>query len=198
MATDHYPEAERTGRDKEVSIERRKRAVSFFGHWEYGKHTLARWRWPCENRTYITMLRHPLERALSQFWYAVKYNPESGIIPKGKGIMWYSWGRGDLMTQCIGGGYPPDIDKALANLHKFDCVGIVAEFDRSIQLYAKELGWDVGELENQNVSAIKPKDAKKRLTEKEITKVLEYNSKDVMLYKEAVKLFHKQCERAEI
>ena len=187
---DQYPDLHRTPRNKKIDSATKERVECIFGHFYYGDESKPPYG-IAQEKTYITMLRHPLDRVISQFYYATKYKR----IPKGKDILWYSKGRGNLMTQCLSGGDPYDAAQAIRNLRKFDYVGITEEMYRSIMLFAKALGWKVGNRVDDNVSEARPKD-NSWLTTSQRKTLLAWNSKDVKLYCEAYTLFLQQCGRA--
>jgi hypothetical protein len=186
---EQYPDLRRTLRNKKIDNTTKERVECMFGHFYYGDESKPPYGL-AQEKTYITMLRHPLDRVISQFYYAKKYNHT-----KGKDILRYSRGRGNLMTQCLSGGDPYDAAQAIRNLRKFDYVGITESMYLSIMLFAKALHWKVGNIVDDNVSVIRPKD-NSWLTASQIKTLLAWNSKDVKLYEEATKLFNEQCKRA--
>ena len=189
---DQYPGLHRTTRNTKIADTTKQRVECLFGHFYYGDESKPPYGL-AQEKTYITMLRHPLDRVISQFFYAKKYNR----IPEGKGILWYARGRGNLMTQCLSGGDPYDAAQAIQNLRKFDYVGITESMYLSIMLFAKALGWKVGNIVDDNVSEDRPKD-NGWLTDSQVNMLLAWNSKDVKLYEEAAKLFVQQCGKAGI
>ena len=116
----------------------------YTGHQYLGLHAaLAE---PC---LYFTILRDPVERALSEYFYAFSYPhhaQRTEILSGALGPMEFltrRHGGGNAQAQQIGGRTRrPLLEAALANLHHaIAAVGVAEDFERSLLLIARRLGW---------------------------------------------------------
>ncbi|MFA5114046.1 MAG: sulfotransferase family 2 domain-containing protein [Candidatus Margulisiibacteriota bacterium] len=172
-------------------------AIMFLnGHFNYGLHQ--RFSRPC---TYYTMLREPVNRVLSLYYYLRKRNPLFGDI--------------NLETFCqqkyhfnqqikhIAGIDPKKIigkeDLELAKdrlLNDYLCYGLTEEFDLSLLLLQKRL-----KLEHVNYVKLNATNARPKLNEisDEIIKTIRRNnSYDIELYEYAKERFYDQADCREI
>jgi hypothetical protein len=115
------------------------------GHQFLGIHQAL--RVPC---TYFTLLRDPIERVLSEYFYAFTY-PHHRLreeITSGRlSPMEFLAGPRHAQptaqaSQLAGRTTRPAAEAAIANIrHAIAAVGIAEEFDRSLLLFARRLGW---------------------------------------------------------
>lgn len=131
------------------------------GHQFLGLHQAL--REPC---LYVTLLRDPVERALSEYFYAFTYphHAQRDAITSGalSPIDYLTaQGRGDAQARQIAGRTTrPVLEAALANLHSTVLVaGIAEEFDRSLLLMARRLGWAPPLYIARNVTRLSPDQA---------------------------------------
>lgn len=167
-----------------IDADLRKHIRVLTGHFILGAEQP--WLDPTVDKTYITMLREPFDRVMSAFYYARRHELVDGywnersfkefIINKG---------TGNIMTECLSGD-PDNIELALANLRKFDHVGIVEEFNRSVETLATALDWNVESLPKENATPDRPK--VEDLSEEEVATLIAKNQNDIRLYQEAVQL----------
>ncbi|MDO9499955.1 MAG: sulfotransferase family 2 domain-containing protein [Falsiroseomonas sp.] len=116
----------------------------YTGHQYLGLH--AALGEPC---LYFTLLRDPVERALSEYFYAFSYPhhaQRAEILSGALGPMEFLTRRhagGNAQAQQIGGRTQrPLLEAALANLqHAIAAVGVAEDFERSLLLIARRLGW---------------------------------------------------------
>lgn len=163
------------------------------GHMPYGLHEFI----PGES-TYITFLRDPIERVISQYYY-VKKNPnhehyakvhkgnmslaefvESGVITgMNNGQCRFLTGSVKRLPYNKTDGI---YEEAKANLDKnFSWVGITERFDDSILTLQNTLGWShLPVYIKQNVSKIRKKT--EQFSESEISVVKAFNEADISLY----------------
>ena len=115
------------------------------GHQFLGLHEAL--REPC---LYFTLLRDPVERVLSEYFYAFTYPHHAhrdAILSGQLGPIDFLTGpqhrRGDAQAQLLAGRTGrPLLEAALANLADTIAVaGVAEEFDRSLLLIARRLGW---------------------------------------------------------
>ncbi|WP_439550671.1 hypothetical protein [Falsiroseomonas sp.] len=131
------------------------------GHQFLGLHQAL--REPCH---YFTLLRDPVERALSEYFYAFTYPHHaqrdaivSGALSPLDYLM--AEGRGDAQARQIAGRTTrPVLEAALANLDSTVLVaGIAEDFDRSLLLMARRLGWAPPLYVARNVTRLAPDQA---------------------------------------
>ena len=141
------------------------------GHWPFGLHEL----WEGHEATYITLLREPSARLVSEYRYVLR-NPK--VTPHrhlkdgklsirdalAKGIL-----RSNEQTRWL---LSPDYVRSNTPLHLSDgerafeqflstggLFGLVEKFDQSLLLFGQNLGWKHLEYARQNVSPAGPSDA---------------------------------------
>ncbi|WP_439598345.1 sulfotransferase family 2 domain-containing protein [Falsiroseomonas sp.] len=134
----------------------------FTGHQYLGLHEAL--REPC---LYFTLLRDPVERALSEYFYAFSYPHHAQreeILSGALGPMDFLTSRhrrgDDQARQIAGRSQRPLLEAALANLHHaVAAVGIAEDFDRSLLLIARRLGWAPPVHVARNVTRLAPEQA---------------------------------------
>ena len=135
----------------------------FTGHQFLGLHEAL--REPC---LYFTLLRDPVERVLSEYFYAFTYphHAQREAIVSGRlgpidFLTGPLHGRGDAQAQLLAGRTRrPVLDAALANLADSIAVaGVAEEFDRSLLLIARRLGWAPPLYVARNVTRLTPAQA---------------------------------------
>jgi hypothetical protein len=179
-----YPEITKTESNQEV--EAKKKILCLYGHFYFGAES--KWLVPefgyGVGRTYITMLRQPFDRVLSAFAYAKRFRGywrkrtlKDFIVRKG---------GSNRMTQCLSGGDPNDIDRAMNNLEMFDHVGLVEKFDDSMRLF----GLPTKTAMNVSSNRLEIKD----LTAEELRLLTLHNRNDLRLYEEATYLFYEELK----
>jgi hypothetical protein len=179
----------------------RNNVVVFKGHFEYGEEN--QFLKPEIPRTYITMLREPVDRVVSTFYY-VRRVKKMRLHKEFNKITFLDFLQNDedfhhyfrhtnMMTRLLSGGDPDDLNSALKNLEEFDYVGLVEEFNKSLEMFSKALGWKVPEYKNKNVTKNRP--TVEDLTDKELKIINEKNRNDRVLYLKAKELFWEQYNR---
>ncbi|WP_368298715.1 sulfotransferase family 2 domain-containing protein [Cytobacillus firmus] len=157
------------------------------GHHPFGLHEYT--NRPC---AYITMLRDPIERVISMYYYNLR--KENHPLHKkvkqltfeefinDKGLSRRTINR---QTQKIVGSLNPredDLQKAKNILSKhYKVVGITEMFDESIFLMKKELGWQDISYERKNYTADRP--TREQFSNEIIERIKELNHIDMQLYK---------------
>jgi hypothetical protein len=167
--------------------------LAFKGHFCYGQEERMLLDEEEIERYYITLLRDPVERTLSGFHHHfVRYDTFKKWGAEGPPSMVdFLTGRylinSNLMCYMLSGSQD-NLDLALENLHKFDLVGITEEFTAFAEILNKEMGWPDGyDIVNQNTQDKRMR--REELTEEELELMLEQNANDMVLYKEAKKMF---------
>ena len=181
----------------------RRRIKFLTGHFYYGLHRYL----PGKQPKYITMLREPIDRILSLYYYARKtpghylHQAIAGegltletIMQSGAYPEFY-----DLQTIFISGiedrglnGHGSDVlEAAKENLREnFAAFGLTERFDESLVLIKRALGWRIRDLvyrEKLNVTSSRP--LRPKISEETADVIRERNQLDVELYKYAQALF---------
>ncbi|MDM5225449.1 sulfotransferase family 2 domain-containing protein [Cytobacillus sp. NJ13] len=168
------------------------------GHHPFGLHKYT--NRPC---AYITMLRDPVERVISMYFYNLR--KENHPLHKkvkqltfeefinDKGLFRRTVNR---QTQKIIGSLIPkesDLQKAKNILNKhYKVVGITEMFDESIYLMKKELGWQNISYERKNYTADRP--TREHFSNDVIERIKELNHLDMQLYTWAKRNFIERLE----
>jgi hypothetical protein len=168
-----------------------KNVLVFKGHFSYGQENQLLLPEGAIPRTYVTILRNPIDRVLSGYHFHfirfktfTKYEGEMISLTdflKGNYLI-----NSNLMTYMLG-GHQTNIDRAIENLHRFDIVGLAEEFDVFLKRLDKTLGWPTPyEYERCNVQPdrVKAED----LDDEQMDIITKYNAFDFRLYEEAVRM----------
>lgn len=176
------------GKIQEFQEKMEERDFKFvFGHLSFGLHLHT--SKPC---TYITMLREPIDRVISMYYYVLNKedHPLHDIV---KGLSFGEFldhpdlknhtnnmqtkkalGTNSLITM--------DLEQAKLNLlNHFSVIGITEMFDDSIKLMKEKLNWN-------DISYVRKNQTKSRLSKDQIdqsiiNKIIENNELDIQLYK---------------
>jgi len=194
---------------KALPAEARARVRLLRGHIGYGLHSYLQ-----PPVTYITMLRHPVERVLSHYYY-VRGDVERGTARPQDHVTFADVARMSLVdyvrhahsadirngqTKLIAGGMTgwdaarDDIDEtvltaALRTLeHDVHVIGLTERFDESVLLLRHALGWSMPFYVRANVTAKRPK--RSELPAETIRAIEDANSLDMTLYEHAQRLFN--------
>ena len=179
---------------------RRRRLRVVRGHLFYGIHEFLP-----QGATYITMLREPVARVLSAYYFILR----RPLHPLHRKLKRERLGvedclrlfphRHNLQCRLIAGvkdtatGDERLLDIAKENLTKsFSVVGICERFEESLILMAKTFGWEVPFYENQKVSK------RRSMVEPKLADLIrEYNRLDDELYEFGKKLFEQNLRKKE-
>jgi hypothetical protein len=159
----------------------------------------------CLEATYITMLRHPVDRIISHYRY-VKREPAHYLhdrVVRGR-MSLEAYAASDLSSELDNGQVrllcgSPDHDSvsghapvsastlaaALRNLERFEGVGITERFDESLLLFSRKLAWSEPCYESRN-EATEPAPP---IPETARHSIAERNSLDMALYEHALHAF---------
>ncbi|QIZ72498.1 sulfotransferase family 2 domain-containing protein [Oxynema aestuarii] len=183
------------------------------GHMEFGWHEFIP-----QEFTYITMLRDPVERVISLYYYILK-NPRHylyNIVTENRmslrdllssrisaqlsnGQTRILSGREELVQKplAVFEECPAEwLDSAKQNLDKyFVTFGLTEKFDESLILFKQILGWKIPFYTSKNVN--KHRLFKSEFSVQDIILIEEYNRLDIELYKYAKKLFEEQIYRQQ-
>jgi Galactose-3-O-sulfotransferase len=186
---------------KQLPERRRRHLRVVRGHLFYGIH-----KFLPQGATYITMLRDPVPRLLSTYYFILR----RPLHPMHRKLQKERVGVEDFIRltphrqnlQCrfiagIGNGEVCDervLDIAKENLARsFSVIGLCERFEESLMLMAKRFGWEVPFYKNRKVSKSHP------MVEPELVDFIrEHNRLDVELYEFGKKLFEQRlCENEE-
>ena len=187
-------------RFKRLPEARRRRLQVVRGHLFYGIHEFLP-----QGATYITMLREPVARLLSSYYFVLRrpLNPlHRKLKREGLGVedcIRLFPDRNNTQCRFIAGVKDTAIaderllDMAKENLTKsFSVVGICERFEESLILISKTFGWAISAYENHKVAKTRP-----MVEPKLVDLVREHNRLDVELYEFGKKLFEQSLRKNE-
>lgn len=187
-------------RFKRLSEARRRRLQVVRGHLFYGIHEFLP-----QGATYITMLREPVARLLSSYYFVLRrpLNPlHRKLKREGLGVedcIRLFPDRNNTQCRFIAGVKDAAIaderllDMAKENLTKsFSVVGICESFEESLILISKTFGWEVRFYENRKVSKTRP-----QIDPGVVEMIKEHNRLDLELYEFGKSLFEANLARNE-
>ncbi len=177
-----------------LSEKRLKRTRVFKGHMLFGLHEILP-----QPATYITVLREPVDRVVSAFYFMRNYK----LHPLYWKFRWENWSLEDFVrrsprdnVQCkivAGAEYEEPCtaeicERAKENLVRyFSVVGLSERFEESLALMKLRFGWKLRRYSSFNVTRTRPK--KEDLPRSALDLIMEKNSFDVALYELAAKVF---------
>jgi hypothetical protein len=185
---------------KELPEARRRGLRMVRGHFYYGIHEFLP-----QGATYITMLREPVARFLSAYYF-LQRRPLHPMHRKVKSekigvedFIRLTPHRQNLQCSLIAGiksnGKCEEraLDVAKENLAKsFSVVGLSERFEESLMLMAKTFGWKIPFYENRKVSKTRP-----QVDSTAIEMIREHNRLDLELYEFGRKLFEASLAKKE-
>lgn len=148
--------------------------------------------------TYATILRHPIERLLSNYYHEAR-DPRSQhhtAIQSGQ-MDWQTYlnhhheaGQDNLQTRMLSGNWsyhgsgdctPAMLDQAKTNLaNHFSVVGISEQFDETYLLLCQQFGWQPNTYRRQNVTHRRPQQYSLRPGDRQL--IIDSNQYDLALY----------------
>jgi hypothetical protein len=172
-----------------------------FGHVWYGFHEAI-----TDPTTYLTVLRDPVERALSVYYHRVgRHGLRLGLEDWVRTARDFELDNGQTRRLC---GRHDDADirftpctadmlaQAKENLQEqFSVVGIAERFEESLLLMARTYGWHLTDYKIYNVNRDRPRGVLVPANIREA--VREHNRYDVQLYDYAYELFEDQLGRIQ-
>ncbi len=183
---------------RELDDDARRRLKAVMGHWRFGLHELLP-----QPATYITMLREPVDRIVSMYYYVLrekKHRMHEQVA--GSGMTLEEYVRlpvGELdngQTRLISGaqGVAPNacgpelLARAKENLSRhYSVVGLKERFDDSLVLMREALGWRQVPFEKRHVARSRP--SKEEVPRDILSVIEERNRLDEELYAFGVGLF---------
>ncbi len=190
-----------------MSLEEQERIKCIAGHYAYGIHKY----YSARSATYITLLRNPVERVISHWFYVLRrkdhylhqviaeknlslkqYMEEKISIELNNGqtriLAGIGWGAkfGECSQQMLA--------QAKKNLDTFEVVGISKKFDAFLKLIKRKFAWEIPLFKSRNIAPNHLKE--KALDQETIATIKQYNTLDVELYQYACEIFHQQLKEA--
>lgn len=159
---------------------------SLLGHIPFGIHR--HFSKPC---IYITMMRDPIERVISIYYY-IQRQEKHYLHNKVKKLTLdqfitdkdFKHEFVNLQTRYFCEGKTPNLEQAKKNLNDhFTIVGITELFDASLSLIKHELGWKSVQYQKRNVTQNRP--LKSDFSAETINKIKQNNMLDIELYEYA-------------
>ncbi|HEX9617156.1 MAG TPA: sulfotransferase family 2 domain-containing protein [Anaerolineales bacterium] len=185
-----------------LSPERKENLRALIGHFYFGAHIYV-----TRPATYITILRDPVQRIISHYYY-VRREPSHYLYPAAQQLSLCEYvihcGKAEPnndQTRLLAGSEHALEDgtwsaemlpAAKVNLRDhFSVVGLVEEFDRSLILFKRVLGWRSPFYIKQNVSRRHAGNG--GIPEEAIRVIRTYNEMDIHLYAYARQLLDEQA-----
>lgn len=184
-----------------LNKQKMKQISAVFGHFSYGLHTAL----PDDRKyTYVTLLRDPVQRALSEWsyirsaasHYLTRVANQLGLVQFVCSGVTCTLDNGMVRQLCGDNGFSRPVphkdmripfghvnashlETAKENIrHDFAIVGTAESFEESLELMCRMFGWQVEDYENRNVST----SGTVELTEKTVDAVVARNELDYELY----------------
>lgn len=183
--------------------ERRLRTTRMFkGHMLFGLHEVLP-----QPATYITVLRDPVERVLSAFYFMRSYKLHP-LYWKLRNEKWtveefaQRYPRDNVQCKIIANAHyhasctQEVLDRAIEHLNKhFSVVGLSERFEESLALMKLRFGWQLKSYSSFNVTRARPK--KGDLPQAILDLIAEKNRFDVELYQHATGLFESAVKKQQ-
>jgi len=179
---------------RRLSKRRLRRTRMFKGHMLFGLHEVLP-----QPATYITVLRDPVERVLSAFYFMRSYKLHP-LYWKFRNEKWtveefvQRSTRDNVQCKIIANAHYHSpctqevLDRAIDHLDNyFSVVGLSERFEESLALMKLRFGWQLNSYSSFNVTRARPK--KGDLPQATLDLISEKNRFDVALYQHAVRLF---------
>lgn len=193
------------GEPRLPDLEPGRRIDCFAGHMPFGLH-----RKLAQPATYVTLLREPVDRVVSEFHFVERHSEHPlhrRFQARGSGLEEYvDVTEADLMTRWISGSAVPRpgdplpraaLETAKRNLEThFGAVGLVERFDESLLLMKRALGWSHVLYRRKNVTYGRP--GMGSHSAETLRCIRERNRLDAELYAFAEGLFERQLAEAGI
>jgi Galactose-3-O-sulfotransferase len=174
----------------------------FKGHMPFGIH-----RKLPQPSTYITFLRHPIDRVISAYYFARNYklHPKHHIVRRMTMDEYVrSWPNHNVQTKYLSGRpftgdwHAGECNEEMLELAKenlathFSLVGLTERFDEGLALLKIIFGWNIAQYAKFNVTRSRPR--KNTLSSSTLELIAERNRYDVALYDHVVPMFEERFE----
>lgn len=196
--TFRYPPQEPIIAIRKLSPERRSRLKCVYGHFSYGVHRNFQ-----AKPIYITMLRDPLERIISMYYF-IRSRPQNKLYMQANRLSFEQFVMSELpsiqmplrnhQTRMVSGQHQPNLSIAKQNIQKqFAVVGITEMYPESVFMMKKVLGWNNVSYTKKNITKSRPKQTTVSPKIKEL--IRKNNALDYQLYAFAKKRLMMQIEQ---
>jgi hypothetical protein len=160
-------------------------------HIEYGLHEYLE-----QPVIYFTVLRNPVDRALSHYYFTADHKNRPEEIGLYEHIAAHI--SPNLQTEMLSGPHgvgplpPPEemLEQAKRNVRACAAIGLTERFDETALLLQKALGWRTPLYANLNVNKKRPR--REAIPEDVLHRIEADNDLDIMLYQYAQELFEAQ------
>lgn len=168
-----------------------------FGHFRYGTHLF----FPNTSYSYVTMLRNPVERVLSHYYYHLTEPKDPNhLLAKSMTLeQWINASKNahNRQVQFVAGlVYEEPTEETLAiakhHLRRFGFVGLTERFDDTIVMLKHYLGWTKLKYFVRKQTRQKP--GKENIETRVLDLIRDRNRLDMELYELAVEMFNEQIE----
>ena len=186
-----------------IPEKKRKKFQFFVSHYSFGTHEL----FP-QPASYITMLRKPIARSISQYYSFIYEDPKGKWNNSVRSIAGYIHNmkrikHDNLQLRYIANLLQEEelttshLEIAKANLENhFSAVGITERFEESLALFSKVFGWKKLTYVRRNITKSKPVDFR---LEPDLLKLLnKHNELDLALYEFCLSLFDSELEKHKV
>lgn len=154
-----------------------------YGHMHFGMH-----RYLSKPYTYFTVLRDPIDRVVSHYYYFLgkgHFKKETSFEEFITNPKFFNF-----QTRYLAGGVP-DLEAAKANMNTyFPIVGITELFDETLFLMKQHFGWNNIVYTKKNVTAKRP--AKEQISQEMMDLIIQQNMLDIQLYQYARKVLEEK------
>jgi hypothetical protein len=195
-----------------------REAQFIYGHVPYGLH------WLCgDNVRYITFLRHPVDRAISWYYWIkdldridlYRRHPLRNYADSVSIKEFYeNRDHSNMQTRFLAGPFwkklyaqvnSAYLDEwvlraAKHHLRQYTCIGLVERFEASLQLMQRRFGWtDLNRTSRRHTTNERPSlDELRSFDERIVDELADYHQLDFELYAYAKKLFEQQRSEPEV
>ena len=189
----------------------------FFGHFNYGFHNFLFDRKVHRTRQ-VTMLRDPIERVISAYYYHGIQRSWEDCLSSGAGLCGEY--ENDMVKRLCGGAQlngfelralrrripwgttgQRHLEQAKENLRNMAAVGITEYLDASVRLFNRVLGWQGAprrRVTHREGGRHRPRPRRNDIAPKTIELIRSYNRLDLELYNYALELFRRQARAAGV
>lgn len=146
----------------------------------------------------FTVLRDPIDRVLSQYFFTVDYAMKPTRLSLYEHIAAHV--QPNIQTRLLSGPHglspqpPVDemLERAMENLQSCCAIGLTERFGETVLLLSKALGWKGVQYERRKVNKTRPR--KEEVPPEVVRRLAEDNELDLALYRFATDLFANQLE----
>lgn len=188
----------------DLTTEEQKRIEIIYGHMFFGVHK----RLPQTNFTYITFIRDPIERVISNYYFCRDCIIDMNLRNLFNNMTLYDYATSthwnlnndmgywpgstvNLQTRMLAGNTEDDLETAKYNLKNyFSVVGTTERYDETLKVLQRKLDWDIGDFKKRNVVPNRP--ALEEVPDEIIGIIKSKNEKDVALHQFANQLLDEQ------